>query len=212
VIKAQFGEEIDRLVLRVFPFLRRTRLKPDSLTLMGVALSALAGAAFAAHQEVVGAIIMLFSGFFDMADGVAARQQDLASPAGAFLDSSMDRIADLLVLSGIAVGLARGADAGGVALVCWAVIASVMTSYTRARAEVHLETLDVGVMERAERHVVLILGALTGYLMTALWIVAIGATLTTVQRLVVARRRLKALTEESPGAEAPSKEGLEDAG
>jgi phosphatidylglycerophosphate synthase len=212
VIKAQFGEEIDRLVLRVFPFLRRTRLKPDSLTLMGVALSALAGAAFVAHWQVAGGIIMLFSGFFDMADGVAARQQGLASPAGAFLDSSMDRIADLLVLSGIAVGMARHADAAGVALVCWAVIGSVMTSYTRARAEVQLEALTVGVMERAERHVVLILGAFTGYLEAALWIVAIGATITTVQRLVVARRRLRALPVNSPGADSPPEEGLEDAG
>jgi phosphatidylglycerophosphate synthase len=212
VIKAQFGEQIDRLVLRVFPFLKRTRLKPDSLTLMGVALSALAGSAFVLHWEVAAGIIMLFSGFFDMADGVAARQQGLASPAGAFLDSSMDRIADLLVLSGIAVGMARGADAAGVALVCWAVIGSVMTSYTRARAEVRLRSLQVGVMERAERHVVLILGALTGYLEAALWIVAIGATITTIQRLVVARQRLRALPLSSADAEAMPEERLEDAG
>ena len=67
---------------------------------------------------------------------------------------------------------------------------SVMTSYTRARAERHLAEFNLGIMERGERFVVLIAGALFGFLTLALWIVAIGATITSVQRLVVARRLL----------------------
>jgi phosphatidylglycerophosphate synthase len=73
-----------------------------------------------------------------------------------------------------------------------------------ARAERHLERFDVGVMERGERFVVLILGALSGFLVAALWIIAIGATWTTIQRLLAARRLLAELarTGQDPTAVA----------
>ena len=105
----------------------------------------------------------------------------------------MDRVAELLVFSGMAVGMASRADSEGVLLVCWALTGSVMTSYTRARAERHLAHFSVGLMERGERLGLIILGALTGFLELALWLVAIGATVTSLQRVVVARRLLQEL-------------------
>ena len=114
-------------------------------------------------------------------------------PCGGFFDSSMDRVAELLVFSGMAVGMASRADPEGVLLVCWALTGSVMTSYTRARAERHLAHFSVGLMERGERLGLMILGALTGFLELALWVVAIGATVTSLQRVVVARRLLREL-------------------
>ena len=193
MIKAAFGQNFDQVVRRVFPFVDRIRTRPDRLTLLGVAVSAGAAVAFANHWTLGAGLLLMLAGFFDLIDGVVARQQGVASAAGGFLDSTMDRVSDLLVLGGIAVAMAStpGREVWGTALVCWAMTGSVMTSYTRAKAEAQLgESLAVGLIERGERTVALILGALSGFLLLALWFVAIGSTVTTVQRIIVARRRL----------------------
>jgi CDP-diacylglycerol--glycerol-3-phosphate 3-phosphatidyltransferase len=151
VLKSLFGADSDRIVHRLLPFLARVRIRPDTLTLLGVVLSAGTALVFALGHPFAGAV---------------------------------------LILGGIAFGMAAAGAPGGLALALWALAGTVLTSYTRARAERHLARFDVGVMERGERFVVLILGALLGYLTLALWVVAIGATITSAQRLVVARRLL----------------------
>jgi CDP-diacylglycerol--glycerol-3-phosphate 3-phosphatidyltransferase len=204
LIKARFGADVDQVIHRLFPWVARLRVRPDTLTLLGVALAAGSGIAFATGRPGTGGLLMLGAGLCDLVDGVVARAQGNSSPSGAFLDSSMDRVADLLILSGITVHFAALADPRGAALACWALGASVMTSYTRARAEVELRELRVGVMERGERFVVLIAGALLGFLQLALAVVAVGGTITTIQRMVVARRRLGAL--ETPADAAAERE------
>lgn len=211
MIKARFGTDFDRLVQRVFPFVRRIRLRPDTLTLAGVGSSATAALALAFDQWFVAGLLMLLAGFFDVIDGVVARAQGNSSRAGALFDSSMDRVSDLLIFSGIAVSMAAHHDVAGVGLVCWALGASFMTSYVRARAERDLESLGVGLMERGERQVVLVLGALTGYLELAVWVVAIGATVTSIQRLVIARREMrKVAPAETRESETALPETLEE--
>jgi CDP-diacylglycerol--glycerol-3-phosphate 3-phosphatidyltransferase len=190
VLKSRFGPQTDRIIQRMLPFLARLRVRPDTLTLLGVAFSAASAVAFAFGQPLLAAFPLGFAGICDLIDGAVARAQGATSMAGAFLDSSMDRLSDVLVFGGIAFGLAAAGDLGGVALVLWTLGGSVMTSYTRARAERHLAEFNLGIMERGERFVVLIAGALFGFLTLALWIIAIGATVTSVQRLVAARRLL----------------------
>lgn len=190
MIKSRFGAGFDPVIHRILPFLARLRTHPDTLTLIGVGLAAVTGVIFALGEPFAAVWALGFAGAFDMLDGVVARAQGSTSAAGAFLDSSMDRLSDLLIFGGIAYGFASGQDLAGLAVTLWALSGSVMTSYTRARAERHLARFEVGVMERGERFIVLILGALTGFLEVALWIIAIGATVTTLQRLVVARRLL----------------------
>lgn len=208
MIKARLGTDLDRVIHRVFPFVAKVGLRPDTLTLLGVATSALAAVAFGLHYPVLAGLVLIAAGFFDLIDGVVARSQGSSGLAGAFLDSSMDRLADLLIFTGIAYGMATRGDALGVLLVCWAMIGSVMTSYSRARAEQHLESLSVGWMERAERVVVLILGALTGFLELALWVVALGSTATSLQRVWTARRLLQQLDPNGgSGAQAEATQG-----
>jgi CDP-diacylglycerol--glycerol-3-phosphate 3-phosphatidyltransferase len=209
VIKARFGSDADKVIHRVFPFVAKIRIGPDALTLLGVLGSFFAGAAFATGYIRTGGIVLVVAGFFDLIDGVVARSQGKSSSAGGFFDSTMDRLSDLLVFSGIAVGMARGGDVGGVLLVCWGLTAAVMTSYVRARAERHLSRFDVGLMERAERVALIALAALVGVLRLGLWAVAIGATITAVQRVFAARRLLQELdrTGQDPTAvEASSDE------
>jgi CDP-diacylglycerol--glycerol-3-phosphate 3-phosphatidyltransferase len=193
VIKARFGSDADKVIHRVFPFVAKIRIGPDALTLLGVLGSFFAGAAFATGYIRTGGIVLVVAGFFDLIDGVVARSQGKSSSAGGFFDSTMDRLSDLLVFSGIAVGMARGGDIGGVLLVCWGLTAAVMTSYVRARAERHLARFDIGFMERAERVALIALAALVGVLRLGLWAVAIGATITAVQRVFAARRLLQEL-------------------
>jgi archaetidylinositol phosphate synthase len=208
VIKSRFGDDVDRAIHRVFPFVAGIRVRPDTLTVIGVAVSLLAGGAYATGYIRLGGLMLLLAGFFDLIDGVVARSQGSSSSAGALLDSSMDRLADLLVFCGIAVGMARIADFQGVLLVSWALIGAVMTSYVRARAERQLTRLEVGLLERAERVALLAGASLLGFLQAGLWLIAIGATITAVQRIVVARRLLRELDRTgidptAPGAHAP---------
>lgn len=198
MIKARFARDVDALLHRVFPFLAAIRLHPDALTVLGALLSVCVGAAFAFGHIRLGGVVLVLAGLCDLMDGVVARSQGVSSRGGGFLDSTMDRLGDLFVFSGIAVWMARAGDAWGTALVCWALTGSVMTSYVRARAERDLSELAVGLMERAERVGVIALCAILGYLRVALWIVAIGATVTTVQRIVVARRLLRELDRAGP--------------
>jgi len=195
VIKARLGEDFDAVVYRLFPFVRAIRVAPDALTLAGAGVSLLAAWAFSLDRSFVAGLLLMLAGFFDLIDGVVARQQGVSSAAGAFFDSSIDRLSDLLIFGGIAVARAHAADPLGAALVLWAITASVMTSYTRASAERKLHSLRVGFMERGERFGVLILGALTGFVMSAVVIVAAGATWTAVQRILEGRRLLRAFEE-----------------
>ena len=200
MIKARLGADFDRVVLGVFPFVARIRVRPDTLTLLGVGVSLVAGALFATGALVWAGLMLGVAGFFDLIDGVVARSQGSSGTRGGFFDSSMDRLAELLMFSGMAIGMTLNGDPWGVLLVCWALTGSVMTSYTRARAERHLAHFNVGFMERGERMLLIILGSLTGWLEIALWAVSIGATVTTIQRVVVARRLLRELdrTGEDP--------------
>ena len=191
MIKERFSRQVEDLILRRAQFVTRVPLSPDQLTLVGVAISVFVGLAYALGGVVVAGYLLILAGVFDLIDGVVARQRGLASPAGAFFDSTMDRVSDLLIFSGIAVGTASTGSAWSTALVCWALSGTVLTSYTRARAEAHLGEFSVGLMERAERFIVLIGFSLANRLDWALWIIALGSTVTSVQRVLTARRLLR---------------------
>ncbi len=193
MLKDRLGADLDQTVRRLFPFVSRIRLKPDTLTALGVAVSVLAGAAFGYAELLLAGLLMMLAGFFDLIDGVVARNQGSASRGGAFLDSTMDRVSDLAIFAGLGVLMTTRGSVAGTLLVFWAFAGSVMTSYVRARAEAEIAELRAGYMERAERCLVLILGALTGWIQVALFVVALGSTLTTVQRNRLARRLIRAV-------------------
>ncbi len=212
MIKARLGADFDRVVKRAFPFLERLRLRPDTLTVTGVLVSGASGLAFAWDEPQLAALLLLLAGFFDLVDGVVARIQGSSSAFGAFFDSSMDRVSELLVFAGIGFAMASHGDGTGVLLLFWAVLGSFMTSYIRARAEKDLSNLSVGLMERAERCVILILGGLTGFVQVALLIIALGSTWTAAQRIWAAHRLLQILddTGQDPTLEAGVEEASHD--
>jgi CDP-diacylglycerol--glycerol-3-phosphate 3-phosphatidyltransferase len=192
-------------------FLVRRGVSPDLVTLIGT-LGVVGGAlAFFPRGEFFwGTVVITCFVFSDLVDGTMARMSQRSSRWGAWLDSTLDRIGDAAVFGGIALWYAgEGDDQLLVALTIYCLAAGAVVSYARARAEGLGMTADVGVTERADRLVaILVCTGLDGlgvpYVQAlALWFLAVGSTVTIAQRALAVRRQ--ALTE-TPGApsERPS--------
>jgi CDP-diacylglycerol--glycerol-3-phosphate 3-phosphatidyltransferase len=195
VIKSVVGERLDPLIHRLFPFVLGRRLDPDALTVCGALVSVAAAAAIASGRLPLGGFLILVGGFFDLIDGVVARHRGISTRFGAFLDSTLDRLADMALFTGIGVYYAEAGDPDGVLLAGAALTASVLVSYAKARAELELPHFEVGLLERGERVGLLAAGALFGLLIPVLWIIAIGSTITVAQRFAIARREMNRMDE-----------------
>lgn len=199
MIKARFGDRLDAWVEAAVPFLFRLPINPNTITVAGTAVSIAAGVAFALGWFGWGAIGILVGGVFDLVDGVIARKQGTATAFGAFLDSTLDRLADMALLLGVMVHYAAEGDPGTVLLAGVASIASVLTSYAKARAEQFLPSFGGGFLERGERLTVLGLGAVSGYMVAALWFLALAGSGTVAYRFAIAYRELARLEGEKLG-------------
>ena len=202
MIKAS-GKNLDVWISRLFPFLFRWELDPNALTVTGALVSTGAAAAFAVGSPRVAAVLILAGGFFDLVDGVVARHRGIATRFGAFLDSTLDRWTDVVLLVGISVRFAHEGAPQHVALAGFALVTTVLVSYTKARAELVLEHFEIGLLERAERVVILAAGALFGLLVPALWIIAIGSAITAGQRIALAYREMQRLDAAEAKLEQP---------
>jgi len=202
MLKAKIGKGVDPAVRKVFPFLFKRPVNPNMLTVLGTVICMGSAVAFAFDLRW-GAIILCVGGLFDLVDGVVARHHGTDSNFGAFLDSTLDRLVDMAVLMGVLMFYARAGEPLLVLLVGWVLVAGVMVSYSKARAERFLEHFEVGIMERAERMGLVALGGLIGFMQPMLWIVAIGSTITVGQRFGLAYRAMNALPAE-PAAEQPT--------
>ena len=201
MIKHHLGDRIDGWIHTAFPFLFVRPLNPDLLTVIGAIGSIAAAAALAAGWLVGGGILMLASGFFDLVDGVVARHQGISTRFGAFLDSTLDRFADLVVLVGLSVYFARIGEPGNVLLTGAALTATVLVSYSAAIAKLSVPAgINVGLFERGERVGLLAAGAILGFVVPALWILLIGSSVTLAQRFVRAYREMERLDAAEPAS------------
>ena len=191
MIKAKLGYRLDATVKAVLPFLFRRRLDPNLLTVAGCLVSLGAAFAFAQGEFVAGGLLILAGGLFDLVDGVIARAHGIATRFGAFLDSTLDRLTDMALLVGIAMHYALEGQPGNVLLAGSALVASVLVSYAQARAELVVPVFRVGFLERAERVLILAAGALSGWMVPALWIVAVGSAITVAQRFLRAYQEME---------------------
>lgn len=191
MIKEKLGTRMDGWVHAVLPFLFRRPVNPNLLTVTGALVSLVAAVAFAHGSFLAAGVLVLVSGFFDLIDGVVARHHGFSSRFGAFLDSTLDRLVDMVLLLGIAMHFAQTGRSGGVLLAGTALVATVLVSYSKACAERFVPQITVGVLERGERMVILAAGAIFDLLVPALWIVAIGSTITVIQRFARAHREME---------------------
>ena len=186
-----------RIFRPVAAFLVRRGVSPDLVTLVGT-LGVVVGALvfFPRGEFFWGTLFITAFVFSDLVDGTMARMTQRSSRWGAWLDSTLDRVGDAAVFGGIAMWFAGdGGDLLLVALCLYCLSSGAVVSYARARAEGLGMTAAVGITERADRLViVLVATGLDGlgvpYLQAlALWYVAVGSTVTIIQRTVVVRRQ-----------------------
>lgn len=176
------------------------RISPDVLTITGLALNGVACAFFAfaggpgyvsPAMLRVGGLVAIAGAVFDMLDGRVARLRGRETRFGAYLDSTMDRYSDALLYLGLMILYARLGETLLMVLVWVAAFGGFMTSYARARAESLIPRCTVGLMERPERVVLLILGALLNKMVAALWIIAVLSNITAIQRVIYTYVELK---------------------
>jgi len=191
MIKDKFGDRLDGWIRTVFPFLFLRPINPNALTLTGAAVSLVAAAALSQGRFVWGGLLILAGGVFDLVDGVVARHHGSSTTFGSFLDSTVDRFVDMALLVGIAVHFAGVGRPGVVLLAGAALIATVLVSYSKACAERIVAPITVGILERGERVGILAAGAITGWIVPALWVVTIGSTITVFQRCERAYRAME---------------------
>ena len=145
---------------------------------------------------------MILAGLCDLLDGPVARRQNRISLFGGFLNSIVDRYADLILFLGLLVYYAQVNRFRYAVLAGAAMAGAVMVSYAKARAESLVPRAEVGFWDRPERLVLMILGALSNRMEIALWILAIGPNLTVIHRIVHTWRYTKASAPEPPSTVA----------
>jgi len=160
-------------------------LTPNAFTIGGMVITAMAAAAFVLGQIRWGGILLLVGGLCDVIDGNLARATDKASPFGALFDASVDRYAEFFLFFGIMAHYVQTGKFWTGVVAFFALCGSMMVSYCRARAESLGFDCRTGIMQRPERIVILGAGALfhPAALVVALWLVAILANYTALQRI-----------------------------
>jgi CDP-diacylglycerol--glycerol-3-phosphate 3-phosphatidyltransferase len=180
-----------RLLTPVSQWLARTPVTPNMVTVVGtLGVSAGALALFPTGHLLAGVIVCTVFVFSDMLDGTLARIKGTTGPWGAFLDSTLDRIADASVFGGLAIYYVYGGHSrllAGAALYC--LVTGALVSYTKARAQSLGVSADVGIAERTERLLIsLVAAGLAGLgvpyvLAIGLWVLAVLTTITLGQRI-----------------------------
>lgn len=175
------GRHIHDAIVRAFA---ASGVNPNLLTFIGFAINLVAAYLFAyGYFRWAGATIIL-AGIFDLTDGPVARLTGRVTGFGGFFDSVLDRYSDLCLLIGLLVFYGRIGRFWYVTLVAGAMIGSVMTSYARARAENLIPSCKVGFLERPERIVLIIIGAMFDRMAPVLWVIVVLSNLTVIHRLL----------------------------
>lgn len=167
---------------------------PNAITVIGLLLNLLVALVIASGSLVAGGVLVLFANLFDMLDGAVARVSGKGSKFGAFFDSTLDRYAEAVVYLGVGAWLYSQGDGTTLLAAYLGIIGSLMVSYTRARAEGLGVIGEVGLLPRPERILLLSIGLLFhGQLLTpVLWLLALLANLTALQRILHVQRVLRA--------------------
>ncbi len=186
------ANKIIRLIVRG---LALSKINPNVLTFLGLLINVVAAAYLATGRFRIAGFIIIFAGLFDMVDGRVARETNQVTRFGAFFDSVLDRYSDLGLLIGLLVYYGSINREPYVVLTAIVMMASVMISYTRTRAENIIPTCKVGFLERPERVVLLIIGALFDRMAPVLWVLAVLGNITVIHRMVFTYGEAKQLEE-----------------
>jgi len=173
-----------RITGPLVPFLSRIGLTPDLATWIGLGINIIAAAIIATNRLLIGGILVLFSGLFDILDGALARFTNKSTLFGALLDSTFDRLSEAIILFGILIIYVKSEHVVEILLIFGVMIGSFLISYIRARAEGLGLECKTGLFTRAERVIILALGLMLNQIFIVLIILAVFTFITVIQRLV----------------------------
>lgn len=202
------GNGFGKVLAGLVRLLTLSGVHPNVLTLIGLVVNGVAAWILGRGEFLYGGLIILSAAVFDLTDGAVARSANKVTRFGAFLDSVMDRYSDLILLTGLLVHYARIERFSYMVLTAVVMTGTVLVSYSRARAENLIPQCKVGFMERPERIVLLIIGALFDRMAAVLWVMAVLSNLTVIHRIVHTWKESRKLAEvEVSGSVAATEEG-----
>jgi len=192
------GNSCKWLLYKIVHGLALTRISPNALTFIGLLINIGAAVLFGfANAENQGrmflyaGLVIIGAGIFDMVDGRVARATNQVTQFGGFFDSVMDRYSDVALFFGLLVYYARANRFLYVVIAAFVMVSSVLVSYARARAESLIPSCKVGFMERPERIVLIIIGALFNRMAPVLWVIAVLSTITVIHRIRYTKQQLE---------------------
>jgi CDP-diacylglycerol---glycerol-3-phosphate 3-phosphatidyltransferase len=197
MVTSRIGQGGKYVFDRIVSVFVRHRVNPNILTGIGLFINLVAAYFFAFGYFRWAGLTIIAAAVFDLTDGPVARLSKRVTPFGGFLDSVLDRYSDLLLLTGVLVYYSRVSRFWYVILVAAAMIGAIMTSYARARAENVIPSCKVGFLERPERIVLLIIGALFNRIAAVLWVIVVFSNLTVLHRIIHTYRETQRLTREA---------------
>ena len=189
------GLGANKIIRMIVRGLALSKINPNVLTFLGLVINIVAATFLATGSFRWGGAIIIFAGLFDMVDGRVARATNQVTRFGGFFDSVLDRYSDLALLMGLLVYYGTINRPFYVVLTAIVMTASVMISYTRTRAENIIPTCKVGFLERPERVVLLIIGALFDRMAPVLWVIAVLGNLTVIHRMIFTYQDAKRLED-----------------
>jgi CDP-diacylglycerol---glycerol-3-phosphate 3-phosphatidyltransferase len=167
------------------------RIHPNILTFVGVLINAAAAYELALGRFISAGTIMIVANIFDFIDGKVALELGEVSEFGGFWDSVIDRFSDIALFVGLIYLYSHLGRSDYVMITSLAMMFSIMTSYTRARAESLIAKCKVGFMERPERIVLLMIGAFTNRMAGVLWVILVLSIFTVADRVIHTYRELR---------------------
>jgi CDP-diacylglycerol--glycerol-3-phosphate 3-phosphatidyltransferase len=186
-----------RILNRIAAILAFFHLTPNILTISGVVLNAIVAFVLVEGRFFLAGWLYLAVSMTDLLDGILARQKNMATPFGGFLDSVMDRFGDAIIFAGLLLYYAIIHNVPCVMITLAALCGAMITSYTRARAEVLIPKCKVGFMERPERVFLLAIGLIFDRVPICLLLMAISSLVTIVDRIIFTKRALERKPERS---------------
>jgi CDP-diacylglycerol--glycerol-3-phosphate 3-phosphatidyltransferase len=189
------GDACGSIIRLIVKALALSRIHPNVLTFVGLLINIYAAYLLGVGKFFQAGLVIIGAGLFDMVDGRVARDTGQVTRFGGFFDSVLDRYSDLALLMGLLVYYASINRNLYVVLTAVVMTASVMISYTRARAENTIPSCKVGFLERPERIVLLIIGALFDKMAPVLWIIAVLGNLTVIHRMIFTYAEAKRLED-----------------
>jgi CDP-diacylglycerol---glycerol-3-phosphate 3-phosphatidyltransferase len=183
MISNKIGHRLDPYIYRAFHKVFGARGNPNFFTVMGFLATLAASVLIIGDLWIAGGLMIILSGLFDLFDGALARNLGKVTPFGGFLDSVLDRYSDLFLVLALLIYYLQRGDTAFVILASFVSIGTALISYTRARAEAARIPCNIGLLERAERIILLSAGVLFGWIVPVLWVLAILTHFTVLQRI-----------------------------